>query len=88
MAEFKSRYSELGFYVDGSLRQFRNGRYVTTDKKEIAVLTKIKDVTEINKPKKETKEKAEKEAPKNSGKKSEKPAAKDKKPTKAKTSDK
>lgn len=86
MAEFKSVYSELGFYVDGSLRQFRNGRYITTDKKEIAVLKQIKDVTEIEAPKKEAKEKATEKAPKEE-KKSEKPA-KDTKTEKKKTSDK
>lgn len=92
MAEFKSRYSELGFYVDGSLRQLRNGRYITTDKKEIAVLKQIKDVTELVTAKKETEKKADEkgkeETPKGDGKKSEKPAAKGKKPAKAKTSDK
>lgn len=47
MAEFTSKYGELGFYVDGSLRNFRGGRYVTEDKAEIDVLRKLADVTEV-----------------------------------------
>lgn len=47
MAKFKTRYSELGFYADGSLHRFNNGIYITNNKEQIAVLKKMKDVTEI-----------------------------------------
>lgn len=71
MAEFTSKYSELGFYVDGSLRNFRGGRYITEDKAEIESLRKLTDVTEIklekSEPKAEVKPKA-KAATKPSGK--------------------
>ena len=60
MAKFKSRYSGLGFYVNGSLRRFKNGVYVTNDKEEIAVLEKLSDVKRVDKPAKagETESKA------------------------------
>lgn len=47
MAEYKSRYSELGFYVNDSLRQFRAGKYITDVKAEIDVLDGMKDVTKV-----------------------------------------
>lgn len=41
--EYKSRYPELGFYVNGEVRYFRDGRYVTEDPATIAVLDSISD---------------------------------------------
>lgn len=52
MAEFKSRFLELGFYVDGVFRRFHGGRYVTDDKAEIDVLSELFDVERIDEPKK------------------------------------
>lgn len=51
MAVFESKYKELGFYCCDNLRTFKNGRYVTNDEKEIAVLEKMTDVTRIDEPK-------------------------------------
>ncbi len=51
MAEYKSRYLELGFYVDGQYRKFRHGRYVTEDPKEIAVLDALIDAERVDEPK-------------------------------------
>ena len=42
--EFKSKYPEYGFYVDGQLRQFHGGVFVTEDAKEIEVLKMLTDV--------------------------------------------
>lgn len=50
MAEFKSRYAGLGFYVDGNLRKFSNGRYVTVDVAEIEVLEKLTDAERVDTP--------------------------------------
>ena len=43
MAKFTSRFPELGFYVDGVLRKFHSGQYVTEDKAEIAILEGLVD---------------------------------------------
>lgn len=45
MAEYKSKYAELTFYVDSTPRKFTSGRYVTDDKKEIEVLDRLTDAT-------------------------------------------
>ncbi|MGN7387729.1 hypothetical protein [Sporosarcina sp. SAFN-015] len=50
MAKFKTRYSELGFYVDGSLCRFKGGIYVTEDKAEITVLETLADVERVDVP--------------------------------------
>lgn len=55
MAEYKTRYLELGFYVGGAYRKFRNGRYVTEDPKEIAVLDGLADAVRVDAPKPEPK---------------------------------
>lgn len=44
MAQYKSTFKELGFYVDGELKRFNNGVYNTVDKAEIAVLDNLQDV--------------------------------------------
>jgi hypothetical protein len=66
MAEYKSRFLELGFYVDGQLRNFRNGQFVTEDKAEIAVLDGLADTERVDVD--EPKPKAEKPAAKSSAK--------------------
>ncbi|TWJ36215.1 hypothetical protein CHCC5027_3306 [Bacillus paralicheniformis] len=62
MAEFKSRYKELGFYVNGILLTFKNGVFKTDDEDEIKVLSELADVTRIDKP-------TEEDAPKPAAKK-------------------
>jgi hypothetical protein len=47
MAVFESRYKELGFYAKGSFNKFKNGRFVTDDKDEIATLEKLADVQKV-----------------------------------------
>jgi hypothetical protein len=47
MAEYKSKYVELMFYVNDQSRQFRNGHYKTDDKAEIEVLDGLVDVSKI-----------------------------------------
>lgn len=53
MAEFKSHYLQLGFYVNGDYKHFDGGRYVTEDKATIEVLSKITDAQRVDKPKAE-----------------------------------
>jgi len=62
MAEFKSRYRELGFYVNGMLLTFKNGVFKTEDPDEIKILSELTDVTRIDKP-------TEEDAPKPTAKK-------------------
>lgn len=45
MANFKSVYPSLGFYVDGQLHNFTEGRYETDEPAFIDVLSKLSDVT-------------------------------------------
>ncbi|WNF07472.1 hypothetical protein [Brevibacillus borstelensis] len=58
MAVYESRYVELGFYVDGVHKKFRNGRYVTEDPKEIAVLDALIDAMRVDEPEPKTEEPA------------------------------
>ncbi len=51
MAEFKSHYKSLGFYVNGEFKKFADGRYVTDDAKTIEVLTSITDAQRVDEPK-------------------------------------
>lgn len=67
MAEFKSHYLQLGFYVNDEYKRFDSGRYVTEDKATIEVLSKITDATRVDKPKAEE-SKAKAPAKKASGK--------------------
>lgn len=60
MAKFISRYPSLGFYVNGELKRFSNGQYVTEDKDTIVVLSGLSDVeivveTKVEEPKTEAK---------------------------------
>lgn len=57
MAEFKSRYARLTFYVDGERKRFNGGIYLTEDEREIAVLSGISDVTRVDTPKAQAVEK-------------------------------
>jgi hypothetical protein len=50
LAEYKSRFPELMFYVGESARKFHAGRYVTEDAKEIEVLDGIVDVVRVDEP--------------------------------------
>lgn len=43
MAKYESKFKELGFYVDGELKRFSNGKYSTDDKAEITALDGISD---------------------------------------------
>jgi hypothetical protein len=47
MATFKSRYQQLGFYVDGGFRRFSGGLFHTSDPAEIAVLDALGDAVRI-----------------------------------------
>jgi hypothetical protein len=50
MAEFKSQYKELGFYVNGELKNFSGGRFVTENEDEIAVLDALTDAHRVDEP--------------------------------------
>lgn len=51
MAQYKSKYPELGFYVGGTLRKFSHGKYETMDKDEIKVLDRLVDANRLDEPK-------------------------------------
>lgn len=51
MAQYKSKFKELGFYVDGDLKRFNHGVYNTDDKAEIAVLDTLSDATKTEEAK-------------------------------------
>ena len=55
MAKYTSKYPSLGFYVNGVLKQFSNGLYVTDDKDELAVLDTIIDAVKVEETKPEAK---------------------------------
>ncbi|AYA77342.1 hypothetical protein DOE78_18860 [Bacillus sp. Y1] len=55
MAEFKSNYLQLGFYVNGEYKRFDGGRFVTEDEDTIKVLSNIPDVERVDEPKPEAK---------------------------------
>lgn len=57
MAEFKSHYLELGFYVDGEFHKFSGGRFATEDDAVIEVLENITDAERVDEPKAEAKPK-------------------------------
>lgn len=50
MAKYTSKYKSLGFYVNGVHKQFSNGIYETTDKEEIAVLSRVADAVKVDEP--------------------------------------
>ncbi|MFE7820588.1 hypothetical protein ACFU1R_20525 [Priestia megaterium] len=55
MAEFKSHYLSLGFYVNGEFHKFNDGRFVTEDDVAIEVLESLVDVQRVDEPKAEAK---------------------------------
>lgn len=55
MAEFKSHYLSLGFYVNGEFHKFNDGRFVTEDDAAIAELESLVDVQRVDEPKAEAK---------------------------------
>ncbi|MGM0973407.1 MAG: hypothetical protein ACQEW2_10855 [Bacillota bacterium] len=55
--EFKSNYKKLGFYVNGELKRFLDGRFVTEDKQTIEVLDNLSDVQRVDVPEEESKKK-------------------------------
>lgn len=63
MAQYKSKYPKLGFYVGESLKHFSGGIYETDDKGEIEVLDKLVDAVKTDEQ-----PEAEKPAPKASAK--------------------
>jgi hypothetical protein len=81
MAVFESQFKELGFYVDGSFKKFKNGRFVTENKAEIAALDKLGDARKVIEPKVEAPAKPAEE-------KAKEPAPKPKRKAPAKSSDK
>lgn len=50
MAKYESKYKELMFYVDGSPRSFKAGRYSTDNKAEQDALAKLADVKRVDEP--------------------------------------
>ncbi|WP_096436501.1 hypothetical protein [Alteribacter populi] len=80
MAKFKSRYSELAFYVGDERKQFVAGVFKTEDARTIKALDSLSDATRVDEPKPEPAKPAEepKETPK--------PAPRKKAPAKRKAS--
>ncbi|AXN39848.1 hypothetical protein [Peribacillus butanolivorans] len=70
MAEYKSQYKELGFYVDGEFKRFSGGRFATEDEATIEALSNISDAQRVDEPKAEETPKPKQKAPakKTSGK--------------------
>lgn len=53
MAEFKSQYAGMGFYVNGEFNKFTDGRFVTEDEATIEALSNISDAQRVDEPKAE-----------------------------------
>lgn len=53
MAEFKSQYAGMGFYVNGEFKKFTDGRFVTEDEATIEALSNISDAQRVDEPKAE-----------------------------------
>ena len=47
MAVYESHFKELGFYVKGTFRKFKDGRYVSDSKDEMVALEKLSDVRKV-----------------------------------------
>ena len=47
VAIYKSKYIELSFYVNGELKEFKGGQYLTEDAAEIKVLDGLSDVEKV-----------------------------------------
>jgi hypothetical protein len=50
MAEYKSRFSRFTFWAKSEAKRFQNGRYVTEDPDEIAVLDGMVDTERVDAP--------------------------------------
>jgi tRNA isopentenyl-2-thiomethyl-A-37 hydroxylase MiaE len=69
VANFTSRFAELGFYCCDELHKFYNGEYKTEKECEIKALEKLADVVRVDQPKQaEESPKAKAPAKKSSGK--------------------
>jgi hypothetical protein len=69
VANFTSRFPELGFYCCGELRKFYNGEFKTEKECEIKALEKLADVVRVDAvPKAEEAPKPKAPAKKSSGK--------------------
>jgi hypothetical protein len=55
LAEFKSHYLSLGFYVGEEFHKFNDGRFVTEDDTIIEELESLVDVQRVDEPKAEAK---------------------------------
>lgn len=51
MAKYQTRHSNFSFYADGIRYKFREGMFITEDKKLQEVLDKLPDVKRIDEPK-------------------------------------
>ena len=47
MVTYTSKYSELGFYINGDLKRFANGVYSTEDETEIEILEGLLDAQRV-----------------------------------------
>jgi hypothetical protein len=63
MAEYKSQYEKLGFYVNGEFHRFQDGRFITNDESIIKVLSNITDAECVCEPKAEEAPKEKPKAP-------------------------
>lgn len=68
MVEFESKHLRFGFYVDGVLHQFSEGRYKTNDNKEIKVLEKLSECKKITETKEDEQSEKAEEKPKKADK--------------------
>lgn len=51
MAKYQTRHSNFGFYADGVRYKFREGVFITEDKKLQDVLDNLSDVNRVDEPK-------------------------------------
>ncbi|WP_188068981.1 hypothetical protein [Brevibacillus brevis] len=76
MTEYKSRFLELGFYVNDIRFQFQNGRFVTDDPEVISVLNTLVDVERVGQTVESEKPEPKTEEPEAPAKSARKPSAK------------
>jgi len=76
VTEYKSRFLELGFYVDGTRYQFQGGRFVTEDSGVISVLDALPDAESVDEPMKVEEPELKTEEPEAPVKSARKPSAK------------
>lgn len=51
MAKYQTRHSNFGFYADGVRYKFREGMFITEDKKLQDILDNLPDVDRVDEPK-------------------------------------